>query len=464
MTSGLVASGHPETTAAAVEVLRAGGNAFDAVLAAGFAATVAEPCLTSLGGGGFLLARTAAGGDVLFDFFVASPAGVAPGSGDMVPMPIRFDRAVQVFHAGPASVAVPGVLAGYLHVHERLGRLDLARVVAPAVRLARTGVVVNRFSAQLIALLEPILTLTAEGRARFAPVGPVLAEGDTFVDPDVAGFLQDVGEGAVAAVPVVGPVTEADRAAYRVVEREPLRLAYRDALVLTNPPPSFGGSLVAHGLSRLEAMGGARPADHAEQAVAVAETLVAMAQERVRFGSGTSRGTTHISVADTHGNLAALTTSNGSGSGVFAEGTGVQLNNMMGEDDLHPGGLGTATPGARIGSMMAPTMVLRDGRRPVAVGSGGSERIRSTLTQLVVDLVDHRLSLAASITKPRLHWDGERIQVEPGLPAAVLAALATRWDVNEWPAQDLYFGGAHGVALPDEAVGDHRRGGVGAVV
>jgi gamma-glutamyltranspeptidase/glutathione hydrolase len=469
-TLGLVASGHPETSAAAAEVLRAGGNAFDAAVAAGFAAAVVEPCLTSLAGGGFLQARTAAGEEVLFDFFVAVPGLGAARPHDpvaLVPVPIHFDAAVQVFHVGPASVATPGVLAGYRHVHERLGRLPLATVVAPAVRLARDGVVVNRFFAQLVRLLEPVLLLDDAGRGLFTDGSRPLREGDHFRNPALAGFLHEIGAGAVTgfdASDLGGEVTAADLASYRVVERAPLRVPYRRAEVLTNPLPSFGGTLVAHALDALAAAGPPAGRHDPAQVCAVAEALIAQADRRAELGRGATRGTTHLSVCDAAGNVAAMTTSNGSCSGVFAGDTGVQLNNVMGEEDLHPAGFGALAPGTRIGSMMAPTIVVRPGHGPAAFGSGGSERIRSTIAQLVVDLVDHELSLAGSVAEPRLHWDGERLQVEPGFGAEAVAALWRRWEVNEWTVRDLYFGGAHGVQWPGEAVGDPRRGGCGMVV
>ncbi len=467
MDLGLVATGDRHTSEAAVEVLRAGGNAFDAAVAAGFAGAVAEPCLTSLAGGGFLLARTAAGEEVLFDFFVAAPGlgpeGV-PDPRDLVSVPIEFPNAIQTFHVGPASVGTPGALAGYQYVHERLGRLDLDRVVAPAVRLAEAGFEVDGLFEQLIVLLGALLGRTDEGRALFFDGDRRLCAGDRFSNPALGAVLRDVGCGRRRSLDAdqLGAVTAADLAAYRVIEREPLRIRYRQAEILTNPPPSLGGPLVAHGLGHLYSVAPG-PRDDPAWAVAVADALVSLSARRAELGAGSSRGTTHVAVVDAEGNVASMTTSNGSGSGEFAPGTGVQLNNVMGEDDLQPAGLGTAAPGSRIGSMMSPTVVVGADGRVAALGSGGSERIRSTITQLVVDLVDHGMSLADAVAAPRMHWDDRQLQVEPGFPPAVIDALAARWDLNLWAARDLYFGGAHGVAAPDEAVGDARRGGSGMV-
>ena len=173
-----VASGHEATTAAAVEILAAGGNAIDACVAGGFAAAVAEPTLTSLGGGGFLLARTAAGEEVLFDFFVDTPGRDAPSGGpsdlDFEEVVVRFSGADQAFHVGLASVAVPGCLAGWLHAHRRLGRLPLDVLTGPARRLAEVGVEVNDQQAYVLQILEPILTRTEEAAAIVAPGGRLL--------------------------------------------------------------------------------------------------------------------------------------------------------------------------------------------------------------------------------------------------------------------------------------------------
>lgn len=468
-----MAAGHPATAAAMVEVLWAGGNAVDAVVAGGLAAATAEPVLTSPAGGGFLLVRTAHGEEAVLDAFVAAP-GLGRGPvdpGDMERVPIRFAGVAQDFHVGPASVATPGLLAGYLEAHERWGRLELDRIVAPAVRLARDGVPVDRFGAQLLALVEPILVRSPEGRELFFRHERPLVVGDRFVNPGLAEFLEELGTGARTGFHVDelgGSVTAADLRAYRVVAREPRRTHHRGAEILTNPAPSFGGALVAHALAAFADTPPPAP-DDPHRAVRIAEALVAQADERARLGPGASRGTTHLAVADAEGNVASLTSSNGSGSGVFAGDTGVQLNNVMGEEDLHPAGFGALPPGERVGSMMCPTLVEFPDRRVVSFGSGGSERIRSALFQVVVHLVEDGRDLATAVAAPRLHWDGQRLQAEPGFPPRTMQALGRAFELNRWEAPDLYFGGVHGVDRPatggaGEAVGDARRGGVGIVI
>jgi len=258
---GIVAGGHPATVAAACEMLEAGGNAFDAAVAGGFAAAVAEPQLTGLGGGGFLLARTARGAARLFDFFVDTPGRGLPGDPreiDFEPVEVDFGTTQQEFNVGLGSVAVPGCLAGYLHVHGALGRLDREAVIAPAARLARDGVVLSAHHAYLVALLEPILCRTPAGRAIYAPDGEPLAEGERLVNAELADFLDRIGAGAdrgfdapslAAAIARdmrgVGWLTAEDLRAYRVAERPPLAASFRGLEVLTNPPPSGGGRLLA---------------------------------------------------------------------------------------------------------------------------------------------------------------------------------------------------------------------------
>jgi gamma-glutamyltranspeptidase/glutathione hydrolase len=448
---------------------------------------VAEPVFTSLGGGGFCLARTAEGEAVLFDFFVDTPGRGAPAGAlepHFVPVTVRFPAADQVFNAGLGSVAVPGVLAGLLHVHRRLGRRPLAEVVAPAVALARGGVEVSPFQSYALGLLLPILSLTEESRRLYVPGGRARAPGTRLRNPELADFLETLPEGGgrrfyegdlarrVAEDMRAGRglLTEADLAAYAeagVVERAPLAWEYGGHRFLGNPPPSRGASLVAFGLERLAPFGLAHLAPGGpEHALALAEVLEAMEAHRATPGGRiASRGTTHVSVADAEGNVASMTTSNGEASGYVVPGTGILLNNMLGEDDLHPDGFHASPPGERVASMMTPTLVLSE---PDAVrlvlGSGGSKRIRTAILQVASAAIDFGAGVREAVEAPRLHWDGALLQVEPGLAPAALEALRARWPVNPWPERNLYFGGAHAVAPGEGAAGDPRRGGAAEIV
>ncbi len=251
----------------------------------------------------------------------------------------------------------------------------------------------------------------------------------TFYDGDLARHLVDqLGAGG-------GLLTLEDLAAYRVIEREPLRVRYRERTLLTNPPPTFGGALLGVALRRLDRHGDLPPAESPELAALLAATMAGVDADRLAghpeviaalagdLGDDptarpqVNRGTTHVTVADAEGNVAAMTTSNGECSGDVIDGTGIACNNMLGEDDLHPDGFHAAPPGQRVASMMSPTFVLGpDGRHvDLALGSGGSKRIRSALLQVLVATIDHRTPLAEAIDAPRIHWDEDHLEVEPGL-------------------------------------------------
>jgi gamma-glutamyltranspeptidase/glutathione hydrolase len=444
---------------------------------------VAEPGLTSLGGGGFLLARTAAGEEVLFDFFADTPGkGLGEVEPQFEPITIHFVNAEQHFNIGRGSAAVPGTLQGYLHVHRRLGRLDLGEIVRPAVRLAREGVALNASQAYIVKLLAPIFTATPECRALFAPKGEILEGGDRFRNLDYGDYLERLG-GDPSATFHRGPlarrialdmaegdglVTEADLAGYRVAERAPLAVDYRGRRLLTNPEPAFGGVLLALELGILakeDLRGRSRgDLDHLSMLAScfleVDRTRENDRPDRVGF----SRGTTQVSIADREGNVASMTTSNGEGSGYVIPGTGILLNNMLGEEDLHPDGFYAGRPGERVASMMAPSILVDGGRVEMALGSGGSKRIRTALLQVISDVVDFGMDLPRAVNAPRIHWNGSVLQVEPGFETEVVRALGQRWPVNLWRRLDLYFGGVHAVGPGPTGAGDPRREGCARIV
>lgn len=442
----------------------------DAVLAAGFASTVTEPGVSSVGGGGFLLVGLPEGDQHLLDFFTTVPSA-PPGPRETVT--VVYSGATQDFHVGNATVAVPGCLDGFLAGHRRWGRLPLADVVQTAIDYARDGIVLEPGQAHAMALIEPVLMLTGTGRARLAPRGTLLAAGEVFQDAELADFLTEVADGQVTGIADLvpafadlmpdGPVTAADLRDYEVAWRDPLVAGIRSGTIATNPLPSLGGSIVAHVLADLADEPRPEPR-------AIAQALVettAWLKSRV-IGPVSGAGTTHISVVDADGMCAALTLSNGLGAGVFLPGTGIHLNNMMGEDDLHPGGVQAAVAGRRIRSMMAPSIVDYDGGRLI-LGTGGSERIRSALTRVITLMLTGEVDLTAAVEAPRVHVDNRGlIQVEPGLTGAQVAALEDLGAVSLWPEPHFYFGGVNAVhVLPDGryvAHADTRRGGAALVL
>ena len=480
-----VAAGDQHTVDAAVRVLRAGGNAVDAAVAAGFAAAVTEPCLTSLGGGGFLLHRDATGASRLFDFFVDAPgrglADSALAAPHFEPITLRFAGTTQTFHCGYGSVAVPGVLTGYLAAHASLGRIPLTDVVEPAIELARDGFLLSQAQASILTLLMSIITSTPEAADVFGTYAHASGNGDLATNHLYANFLDELADAepgdpapgwqkrlVEAMERNEGLITAEDLAAYRAIEREPLGFELSDASVLTNPSPSFGGMIVG------EALTGAfdgRPTGDQPDAVLMLQALAratANGKRHTENAPTSVRGTTQISIIDGDGGIVSMTTSNGSCSGVMIPGTGIQLNNMMGEADLHPHGFHRTEPGTRIASMMAPSILAWPDGSSAAVGSGGSERIRSAIVQVACSLLAGD-DAAVSVDAPRFHLaDDGVVQAEPGISSERLQPVAGTWPVNEWPARDLYFGGAnvvHRDALGRlQAAGDPRRGGASAVI
>lgn len=496
----VVASGHILVSQTAATILREGGNAFDAVVGAGFASAVAEQSLTSLGGGGFLLGYSEKQGQSLFfDFFVDTP-GLGRESVKIephfFPVTVNFSGVSQDFNVGLGSVAVPGTLKGLLHIHKRLGRMGLAEILAPVRDLAR-GHVLNEQQGTFLGLLYDIMTMRPEGRAIYEPGGNYVKPGVVLKNPDCADFIDlvcaDSGEafylGDIAARidqdmrEGNGLLTRSDLAGYEVVERSPMRIPYRGRQLLTSPEPSMGGTLIGLSIALLDEAG-PYPGIWGDGGQLCRTTTVMQEVERIRAAGVTtppllkafledgsilhdvadrirlfSRGTTHVSIADQEGNCASMTCSNGEGSGYIVPGTGVMLNNMMGEDDLHPQGFHSSPPGERVGSMMSPSLLLEGDHVALVIGSGGSKRIRTTVSQVLSQLVDFGRDLKEAVEAPRLYWDGEVVQVEPGFSDEALAALGEIAPINVWDCVDVYFGGVHAVIPGERGAGDPRRGG-----
>ena len=338
--------------------------------------------------------------------------------------------------------------------------------------------------------------------------------------PDLAGTIErlaelgplDFYEGGLAEAMVEhqdatgGRLTMADLASYRAVWRRPLRIAYHGRReIYTNPPPSSGGVLIGHMLAVLRGVAEPLPPGRARTLRAYAEAMRSAARmrdsrfERLLHRGGLVRhmlsdeavgrgraallaalegqpsaapaipsdhGTTHISVVDGAGNACAFTSSNGCHSGVIVPGTGLHLNNMMGEEDLAAGrGM---PPGTRLTSMQAPTMVVGPDGIELVVGSSGSNRLRSAITQVAINVIDHGMGARDAIDHPRVHVEGDRLDCEGGFAEAEIEQLE-RWGerVNRFAGLNLYFGGANAVvgrggAL--EAAGDPRRDGFGLVL
>ena len=517
---GAIAAGHPETVRAAAIILDEGGNAFDAVLAATFAACVVEPVLSSLGGGGFLMAGPAEdgpGGPVLYDFFTQTPkrrGGGPDGGGDLDFHPITadFGAVTQEFHIGLASVATPGTVKGLFQIYGDLCTMPMARIIEPAMALARKGFIVNSLQAYLFQVVGPIYMHSDASRAIFASTenpDDLMGEGETMTNPKFADTLEALsregedlfyrGEIAAAIAEVCqgggGLLGRDDFEAYRAEKRAPLVIDYRGARLYTNPPPSTGGILIAFALELLNGLdvqgSGFGSPEHLETLVAVmdltnrarlesglcdrvgagaVETLLnpeflAAYKAEILGRPGVCRGTTHISIIDDAGNAASLTLSNGEGAGTLAPGTGIMLNNMLGEEDINPTGFHNWPENIRLSSMMAPTLAFDGDKTMMALGSGGSNRIRTAILQVLVNLLDFSMSVDDAVEAPRLHYEGGLLNMENGFAAGDVARLIGQYPEHKrWDERNLFFGGVH-VARYDHVghvftgAGDPRRGG-----
>lgn len=500
-----VAAGSRLAAESAAEALRAGGTAADAAVAAAFAAFVAEPVLASPFGGGFAMLREADGRMALLDFFAQTPRRARPEAElDLRQIEADFGDVRQRFWIGAATVATPGAAAGLKALHAAGGRIPLPELAASAVEAAAKGAPLDALQAHVAAVVAPILAASAESRAIWADAeGRPLGEGDRLANATLADFLDALaredarfvshGEPAAALAELCGPgghLTRDDLRAYAPRWRAPEIVGRLGARIALNPAQAAGGALIGFALAlsprdarpveiarALEATDGARAESglgddphEAARRLAAPETL---ARWRGRLAAAPGRGplvrrgTTHVSVVDAAGRAAALSLSNGEGCGLIVSGTGAMANNFLGETDL------VAEPtrwprDVRLSSMMAPTLVEWPDGRVAALGTGGSNRIRSAMTQALLHLVDGRLRLEEAVGRPRLHVETAEphaLDFEDRFPEAERSALLETWpEARAWAADSLFFGGVHAVRREREgaveAAGDPRRAGV----
>ncbi len=523
---GMVAAGHASTADAGAAILRAGGNAVDAAIAAVATSFCAEPVLTAAGGGGFMLVAPPQQSAVLYDGFARMPAGAEPPgfTPELKAVPIDFGDTVQTFHIGQASVGTPSLLAMLFEAHRRHGKLPLLEALAPGLDAARHGIRLNHLQASFIELLQPILSHSDHCRALHAPDGVWLREGDDFRNPDLANTLEmlaidgidemyrgDLARAIVATCSPHGLLGMDDLQAEQVAVRAPLSVPLFGGRLLTNPPPSSGGLLIAFSACLLERLQSCAASAGIAWPVLLAESLRAAARLRcdgldarmhdadiaaeilhrstlqaeveriVQRLQGVSDeaadepanrhgSTTHISIVDRDGMSVSLTTSNGEGSGLVAPGSGIHLNNMLGEEDINPLGFHTLPGGLTLSSMMAPSLFLnRRGRAEIVLGSGGSNRLRGAILQVLTRCLLLNQSIEQAVHAPRLHHEGEWLDVEPGCLSDAEQDLLMQlgWKIRPWRQQSVYFGGVHAIRCGNagelSGAGDPRRGGAVAL-
>ncbi len=496
---GAVAAGHDVTARAAIDMLQKGGNAFDATLAALFASCVCEPVLSSLGGGGFLMAHEAESPrTTLFDFFVQTPREKRSAEDiEFDPIYADFGTTQQKFLIGMGSSATPGFVSGCFDVHNALCTLPIETIVEPAIKAARLGVVMTAFNARLFNIVGPILLFSAGTRKNFAPNGDLLGEGEIYKNPELAETLTTLAidgsdffyKGSVCEEIMAltqnlgGHLSPADLSSYKTEKRRPLVQPFGGSgEVFLNPPPSSGGCLIGFGLALAEQIdpGGdhfaphmvariLQATDHTRQQIfddpgmALRDSNIAKALASIKTQTITTKGTTHISVIDAAGNAAAATVSNGEGNGHMIGDYGFMLNNMLGEEDLSPQGFHQWAHDVRLSSMMAPTYV-RDRNGTLSVlGSGGANRIRSAMLQTLLRIKAGQDPHSA-INAARLHFEDGKMDIENWINEKNLApVLADFPNACLWDEANMFFGGVHiaqrDVAGNFDGLGDPRRDG-----
>jgi len=483
----MVSSDAPLASQAGVEILQRGGNAVDAAVAVGFALAVVYPEAGNIGGGGYMVIRMADGRTAALDYREIAPLAATRNmylddQGNLT------DKSV----VGPLASGVPGAVAGLTAALSRFGSLSLPDVMAPAIRFAEQGFVVDSALARSIAGNARLIGEFG-GASRFLPGGNPLAAGVRLVQPELARTLRRIAErgapgfysGETAAMVAEemrragGIITEQDLAKYAPIWREAVKSTYRGYTLLTMPPSSSGGVTITETLNILEGFGSMpsfgsadyahlvgsayqrafidrneKLADPAFVSVPIAQLTDKKYASRLRGTIGDRRATptpaveklmregmqtTHYSVADAKGNAVATTTTLNAlyGSGVYVSAAGFFLNDEMDDFAAQPGkpnmfGLvqGEANaiqPGKRMLSAMSPTIVLdRDGGLLLVVGSRGGPRIITSVSQVILNVLDHRMILSDAVSAPRIHHQAlpDTLRFERGgLAPAVVDSL-----------------------------------------
>ncbi len=497
---GVVAAGDRITAQAGAEMLKIGGNAFDAACASMLAGPISEPMLTSLGGGGFALTHEMGKAPVLYDFFVDVPPNRVENP-DFFPIYVELENTIQEFHIGAASTAVPGMVKGIYDLHYEKGVLPLEEVIKPACTYAREGIYLSKTQVHFIDILKPLLASTEASREVFFKDGNLIDEKHLFKDPDYAEFLESFakkgadifysGEVAQAIDDLNrkehGLLRKSDLERYEVIRRDPIMFNYQNDTILTAPPPSAGGILIAFALKLLNSsdLGKFGSSTHVKELI---ETMAITADFRSTHidehlhKAGLEKilederqlshfllsknsklnlwgNTTHISVIDEDNNAVSVTSTNGEGSGIIVPHGGIMLNNMLGEEDLNPHGFFKWESGIRLPSMMAPTIVIEDEKPKLVLGSAGSNRIRSAISEVIINNICYKQEIQSAIDASRLHYEKGHIFFEPGFDKEVIAATKKLYPVTEFKEKSFFFGGVNAVTGDFKGGSDVRRGG-----
>lgn len=490
---GAVSGGHEHTVRAAEEVLLAGGNAVDAAIAAYWMMFFAEPCMASMGAGGFAMVHFE-GGVSSLDFFCQTPKYKRAAEDiDFYPITVDFGSATEDFYVGRGAVTTPGAIAGIFDLHQRFATIPMRDLVQPTVQAAKEGILLDSFQSYDWHLLRSIFGIDPSVRHIFFKDGAIKEEGDEVRMPGLADTLSTLAiegsdlfyRGEIAqevASHGDGSLCMEDFEQYHTIWRKPIRYPWQGYTLCTTPDPSMGGAILCKLLADFSTQNPSlNTAAHSRHwAHAIADTYrrsrdmpsfyrhlqqhYGLALSMADAGGEKRSGTSHFNVVDRWGNAVALTSSIGEGNGNFVPGTDMQMNNMLGEAALLPNGYHSWQPDTRLKSMMTPTSLIDDqGQIRLLIGSGGAGRIPYVLAQTMSYHIQHGLPLDPAIHAPKLCFDGQTMQMEPGMDASG----PEEYPVNQWEQSSLYFGGTHSIAQVDGqwvAAPDRRRHGAARVI
>ena len=517
---GVCAGGHPLTVDAGRRAFEAGGNAIDAIVAAQLMATVAEPLLTGLGGGGIALLKQNNRCRVL-DFFSDRP-GLGPQRpfAPLEHVDVSFGVDTQRFSYGPASVAIPGMIHGLWALHKQGGVLSLPMMARWAADVADQGLEVSLGLSKSIKALTPILKHDPYLVSRFMQKeadGELTAvnQGHYYTLPELSETLmrwanggpKELLSGATldAILDTLGqfaPLSRHDFDAYETRWCDPLSQEIKthggQARLFTPPLPSQGGvqilTLVNEIATRLiQRDRGKKLEPFGPEAIKViAEVMIEMenkkgdqwpkplvSDQHTSFWRSQLGFTTHISTCDVQGNAVGITSSLGETAGLSVDSLGLLLNNFMGEEDVAPPRC-MPKVGERLFTMCSPTLlelIHPQGHQDYILGSGGSSRIRSVITHGILYLTQDLLGLGGALKEvvnaPRIHYEAGKLRLETfERPTDTVEQIREFCDQNQaelvcFDDLNLFFGGLHlasGGALGVGGAGDPRRSGSVAIV
>ena len=534
--SGMVASHNALSSEIAAEILAKGGNAIDAGAALGFALAVTLPRAGNIGGGGFMLVHVAElNKTIAIDFRETAPAEATQGMFFDSDGNVVLDETYRFSHK---SSAVPGSVAGLAHIVENYGTMSLAEVLEPAIRLARDGIAVTYDLAADLSRSQRLKNNPASLKKFYKSDGSNYEVGEIFKQPDLAWTLSEIAKsgaeafyhGSVAEKIVAdmeahnGLITMNDLSNYEVIEREPVRGTYRDYVIEAMPAPSSGGTHVIQMLNILENFPLAKMGPESADALHImaesmkysyadrskylgdpdfvevpTETLISkdyakgiaakISSQRARASDEIAPGnlaiyesdeTTHYSVVDDQGNMVGntYTLMFSFGSGVVIEGTGILMNNNMGNFTLRSdipdafGLMGSENnlihPNRRPVSSMSPVLVSQNGKPMLMTGSPGGSKIISANMQMVLNVLEFGMNIADASVAPRIHhqWKPDVLEIEAGISPDTVSLLISKGQKIKFSQRSAGMGSLQTVMWKDGlfyGFSDPRRPGAGAV-